>query len=150
MDLSKAFDCVNHKILLTKLLHYGVSSIDTNWIRSYLFDRKHLVIWNKQSSSVNTLNIDVPQGSILGPLLFLIYINDIVNTSDRLSFVLFADDTTVYSTGKNLMKLLIIWMTNWFTFQTGSHRINWHWMSTRRRLWYFPGGRFPFLTHRSN
>ena len=121
MDLSKAFDCVNHEILLTKLLHYGVSSIDTNWIRSYLFDRKHLVIWNKQSSSVNTLNIGVPQGSILGPLLFLIYINDIVNTSDRLSFVLFADDTTVYSTGNKLDEAInninnqLVHFSHWFT-----------------------------------
>ena len=66
------------------------------WINSYLSDREHFVSWNLTNSPLLKINIGVPQGSILAPLLFLIYINDIVNSSNILSFVLFADDTTVY------------------------------------------------------
>ena len=96
MDLSKAFDCVDHKILLTKIKRYGFRSTPQRWIRSYLSYREHFLSWNQIKSTSLNLNIDVPQGSILGPLHFLIYINDIVNSSNVLSFVLFADDTTVY------------------------------------------------------
>ena len=96
MDLSKAFDCVYHNILLSKLKQYGIHETTLQWINSYLSDCKHFVSWNQSHSSLLNLNIGVPQGSILGPLLFLIYINDIVNSSNIVSFVLFADDTTVY------------------------------------------------------
>ena len=96
MDLSKAYDCVDHKILLTKIKLYGVHSTPLRWIRNYLSNRDHFVSWNQiQSTSLN-LNTGVPPGSILIPLLFLIYVNYIVNLSKVLSFVLFADDTTVY------------------------------------------------------
>ena len=96
MDLSKAFDCVDHNILLSELKRYGIHETAFQWINSDVSDREHFVSMNQSHSSLLNLSIGVPQGSIIGPLLFLIYIKDIVNSSNILSFIFFADDTTVY------------------------------------------------------
>ena len=89
MDLSKAFDIINHDILLIKLKHYGFRGTFLSLITNYLKDRKYFVCTNGYLSDVKISNIGVPQGSILGPLLFLLYINDIVNCSYLLKIILF-------------------------------------------------------------
>ena len=101
IDLKKAFDTVNHNILLTKLEHYGVRGVIYNWFKSYLSGRTQYVFYNGESSSLKEISCGVPQGSVLGPLLFLIYINDLPNISEKLQFFLFADDTNIYYESRN-------------------------------------------------
>ena len=96
MDLSKAFDTLDHSILLQKLQFYGIHDIELNWFESYLSDRYQFVEIDGIKSDLNRLYTGVPQGSILGPLLFLIYMNDICNSTNKFEFILYADDTTLY------------------------------------------------------
>ena len=98
MDLSKAFDTLNHEILLKKLQYYGISGTALHWFSSYLINRKQYVELNNTSSTISTLSIGIPQGSILGPLLFLIYINDMPNARNAFKFILYPDDSTLFST----------------------------------------------------
>ena len=96
LDFAKAFDTVNHKILVEKLSYYGVHGKTLSLFESYLSNRTQVVEVNGKTSDKGLIKHGVPQGSILGPLLFLLYINDISKSSDILKFFLFADDTTVY------------------------------------------------------
>ena len=102
LDLRKAFDTVHHDILLKKLNHYGVRGECLNLLKNYLSDRNQAVKFNNQLSSLKTLNFGVPQGSILGPLFFLIYINDLKNCLTSTIPVLYADDTNIFMSGRDV------------------------------------------------
>ena len=103
-DLRKAFDTVNHKILLKKLFRYGVRGQELNWFSSYLSNRNQFVSINGVCSSNKIISIGVPQGSILGPLLFILYINDLPECS-KLFTLLFADDPTLLESGPDPAEL---------------------------------------------
>ena len=96
LDLSKAFDTINHTILINNLQCYGVRGSACNWFVSYLQNRKQYVVYNKTESDYKEIYCGVPQGSILGPLLFILYINDIEHVSDIIKPILFVDDTSLF------------------------------------------------------
>ena len=104
LDLSKAFDCVNHKILIEKLYYYGIRGPPLDFLKSYLTGRKQFTIVNGISSDLLEIICGVPQGSTLGPLLFLLYINDLPNAS-LFKSCLFADDTCLVMSHKNIHEL---------------------------------------------
>ena len=101
IDLKKAFDTVNHKILLKKMEHYGFRGTSNVWFQNYLSEREQFVTVNGAQSDMQEIICGVPQGSVLGPLLFLIFINDLPNATEFLT-LLFADDTTFQLSGVDL------------------------------------------------
>ena len=120
VDLEKAFDTVNHKILIEKLNHYGISDNSNKWICSYLRGRSQKVKLNGSESNSNNISCGVPQGSILGPLLFIIYINDMHKALSVSQVFHFADDTNLLLSSNNTknfhkiinkeLKLLFDWL----------------------------------------
>lgn len=107
LDLSKAFDTIDHDILLSKLEHYGIRGIALKWFKNYLHNRLQYVVVNGVKSQSRKVKYGVPQGSVLGPLLFLIYINDIINSSQLFTYSLFADDTCLLSHHKDMHNLIL-------------------------------------------
>lgn len=105
-DLTKAFDCVSHDILLHKLKYYGFSHNSVLLMKSYLFNRKQSVFMENSKSSFLTSCHGVPQGSVLGPVLFLIYINDITTCSPNTQFILFADDSNILYKHSNYLNVI--------------------------------------------
>ena len=105
IDLQKAFDTVDHQILLKKLEHYGIRGLANDWFKSYLLNREQFVSINGFNSKNQIMKYGVPQGSVLGPLLFLIYINDLHKAIKHSSVHHFADDTNLLVAGKNLQEI---------------------------------------------
>ena len=120
MDLSKAFDLVDHSILLFKLHYYGVRGTPLKWFESYLTGRRQFTQCSNSSSDYVNVTHGVPQGSILGPLLFLIYINDITLSSNKFDYIMYADDTTLLYTQPEINNVEqnvnneLQYISNWF------------------------------------
>ena len=106
IDLSKAFYTIDNKLLIKKLNHYGIRSTHLKLFRTYLQNRHQFVSFNNDTSSPLSISCGVLHGSILGPILFLIYINDIACYSKALKFLLFADDTTISLSGKDICDVI--------------------------------------------
>ena len=98
IDLSKAFDTLDHSILLDKRSDYGICGVENLMLRTYLSNMHQYVEYNDSKSETKSISIGVPQGSILGPLLFFIYINDLPRVSRVFSMLMYAEDTTLYCT----------------------------------------------------
>ena len=102
LDLSKCFDTVSHSILLEKLPNYGIIDIELNWFKSYLTDRQQLVKCNGKLSKLMNLSTGIPQGTILGPILFVLYANDIFHNLSEGTCIMYADDITLFVSGSSI------------------------------------------------
>ena len=105
MDLQKAFDTVDHHILLAKLNHYGIRGVSNDWFKSYLSNRSQYVSINGYESGLAAINCGVPQGSVLGPLLFLLYINDLNQAIKFCKVHHFTDGTNLLCLSNSIKKL---------------------------------------------
>ena len=96
IDLRKAFDTLSHSLIISKLPEYGIIGVEREWFTNYLFARQQCVSLNGERSSFNPVNCGVPQGSILGPLLFIMHFNGIKASLNHCNLLMYADDTVIY------------------------------------------------------
>jgi hypothetical protein len=101
IDLKKAFDTVDHRILLSKFKYYGVRGEALGLLESYLRERSQYVVYNGRESGRRKVECGVPQGSVLGSLIALLYVNDMARATGELGFFLFADDTNLFAEGQD-------------------------------------------------
>lgn len=102
IDLSKAFDTVDHTLLLQKLRYYGIENLELEWFKDYLTNRKQVVGYQNVMSDFQSITSGVPQGSILGPLLFILLVNDLPSTVARCTLLMYADDTVLFYSAKDV------------------------------------------------
>ena len=102
LDLSKAFDTLDHNILLHKLIFYGIKNNEFNLMQNYLTNINQYIDYDESKSGMSNITTGVPQGSIIGPLLFIIYVNDMVSATKIFTPIIYADDTTLFSTINSL------------------------------------------------
>ena len=122
LDISKCFDSINHTILLKKLEMYGITSTEQKWFSSYLRGRKQIVKFHQETSEFCDITCGVPQGSVLGPILFLLFINDISNfTVEGCVLNMYADDVTIYTSAiskdelEYRLQVCIDNISNWYS-----------------------------------
>ena len=108
IDLRQAFDTVDHHLLLQKLELYGIKNNNLKWFQSYLSNRKQFIKSNNESKNLEIIRCGIPQGSILGPLLFLIFVNDLQKSTKFLDPIMFADDTNLFYSNKDANTLFKI------------------------------------------
>ena len=144
LDLKKAFDTVNHELMLSKLNHYGIKGQENKWFQSYLSDRSQAVKINSSTSPFLPITCGVPQGSILGPLLFLVYINDLPKVLTFSNVTMYADDTAIYYSAKDskmikqCMQHDLNKLDTWFPVKKPSNRLSLNVKKTKLMIFCSP------------
>ena len=124
IDLLKAFDTLTHSMLLDKLSYYGVNSVAKNLLQSYLSHRHQVVDFNGSTSDTLEIRTGVPKGSVLWPVLFAVYINDLPSCTDMFNMMMYAGDTTLFCTDEHVLNTELYKITDWLSTYKLSLNVN--------------------------